>query len=1317
MAQKRSFALPLAVLVLASLGAAAAQTTGLAGDWRSTGLASVPGSRLPGNLTGADQLAGTDLGAAPAGERLERMLLLLKPSVAQQQALTTELANLQNPASTSYHQWLTPAEFAATYANSWSDVSAVQAWLESGGFRVAPLPAGRGWIEFSGTVAQVEQAFQTQIHTVTTASGARPVLACGISIPGALSPLVQGLVSLDGVLATPALTTPQPISSSVAELAAQSSAGSAEALTPRLAAQLLHLDGLESAGINGAGETIAIAARSNLTSADVDAFRAAFGLPAMALKVVPNGSDPGITGDQAEATLAASWAGAAVPGAQVLVVPAATTNATDGLDLSLAAIVDQALAHTVAVGYSACEAGLSTAHQAYYSAVYRQAAAEGIAVIAAAGDSGASACHPAGSDVPVSSGYGVNALASTPWNTAVGVAAFGPAGAAAGDTALAAWSPASAADPAYAGGGGSSTLYAAPNWQPVPAQLSARPGTPSGGTGSNKRLLPDLVLPTAIDSGVNTGLAFCLSSVTSSGGCTAVRSGGSSAGAALFAGIAALIAEEDGAQGNLAPSLYALSGKSGIFTDVQQGSAQLKCVAGSPGCDATGEIGFSAGAGYDLATGLGVPDAHALVSGLANPPPTGTAPVFAPATINPSAPITISAQVVSQNGGATPTGTILFFDADTGTNLSSTPSTLGINGTASVSVEGVFQNGANEIEAFYSGDPTYAPGSSPPVDITVQPSATSLAVVPSNYSPGAGSTITVTATLTVTNPGSSPPTGLLTLTLDGTPTTTANLSGTTASFSVTIPSTGNHNLQAIYAGDANYTTSTSPVVTINALKTATTVTVTPATTTPATGVPFQVTATINTLTGSTVQATGTVNFTLDGTSVGTVSVVPGSPSTAAIAMTVASSGTHNLQAIYSGDNNYNTSTSVSVPVVAGKGATVTTLTANPPTPVPGGTESFTATIAPTNAAGGTTYTITGTVSFYDGATLLGQVTVGSNQAVLSGVTLKGNVSHSITAVYSGDGNWLGDTSNVVILASTSLSDTVVLTSNYSIVQNGVALVLTATVMPSALPTSSGEANPTGSVVFYDGTTVIGISALSPVAQSDSSIAMLTTQTLPTGQDTLTAYYEGDLYYLPETSNALTVTVEDFTITPAASNPATNLNINQGGAGSASFVITGTGGFNNEVQIVCAVPAQDDMTCTATPQQVVPTATVTFVVQTFTTPAIARSDGPMPMWPRAAGGAALAVLGFFLLPLGRRARRTLLKAGGGPGQRLLILILLLVGLVGTGIGCTSNAALAPYGTPLGVATLKITGSAYVDNTVVSHSVYLTVDVLAPGATAP
>ena len=139
-----------------------------------------------------------------------------------------------------------------------------------------------------------------------------------------------------------------------------------------------------------------------------------------------------------------------------------------------------------------------------------------------------------------------------------------------------------------------------------------------------------------------------------------------------------------------------------------------------------------------------------------------------------------------------------------------------------------------------------------------------------------------------------------------------------------------------------------------------------------------------------------------------------------------------------------------------------------------------------------------------------------------------------------------------------------------------------------------------------------------------------------------------------------------------------------------------------------------MTCTATPQQVTPTATVTFVVQTFTsggpgssTTITAHRDS---VGPRAAGGAALALLGFFLLPIGRRAR----LFTGRSTRRFLVLFLLLVGVAGAGIGCTSNGVVSA-GTPLGVATLKITASAYVDNTVVSQSVYLTVDVLAPGST--
>ena len=240
--------------------------------------------------------------------------------------------------------------------------------------------------------------------------------------------------------------------------------------------------------------------------------------------------------------------------------------------------------------------------------------------------------------------------------------------------------------------------------------------------------------------------------------------------------------------------------------------------------------------------------------------------------------------------------------------------------------------------------------------------------------------------------------------------------------------------------------------------------------------------------------------------------------------------------------------------------------------------------------------------------------------------------------------------------------------------------------------------------------MIGEAALTAVPSTDFSTASVTTQTLPGGYDQLTAVYLGDAGYDSETSNVLTLDVENFTITPSPSNPLTNLDIVQGQSGTASFVVSGQGGFGGEVQVICAVPSQDDMTCTATPQQIVPPGTVTFTVQTFV------SGGPSasvnhrePIWPRAAGGTALAVLGFFLLPFGRRARILPSRST----RRFLVLLLLLVGLCGVGIGCTSvSGSVVPTGgTPLGVATFKITATAYVDNTVVGQSVYLTVNVLA------
>ncbi len=298
---------------------------------------------------------------------------------------------------------------------------------------------------------------------------------------------------------------------------------------------------------------------------------------------------------------------------------------------------------------------------------------------------------------------------------------------------------------------------------------------------------------------------------------------------------------------------------------------------------------------------------------------------------------------------------------------------------------------------------------------------------------------------------------------------------------------------------------------------------------------------------------------------------------------------------------------------------------------------------------------------------------------------------------------------VVPIKPTLLPVTVTLAANSVTVPQGTAVILTATVTPNSAPPATGEQNPTGSVVFLNGTVVIGQSMLSPLPVANASTATLTIQSLPAGQDSFTAYYAGDTVFGTGTSNPLLIDVQGFTIAPAPTNPPTNLDIVRGGSGSESFVVTNQGGYTGQVQVVCAVALQDDMTCTPTPQQITPTSTVTFAVQTFASGgpeyAAGKARPRTPRWPQAAGGAALAAIAFFVIPFSRRAR---ILIGHGP-RRFLILLVLLAGLVGVGAGCNSSSVLAPNGTPLGVATLQVTATAYVDNAAVSQTVYFTVNV--------
>ena len=105
-----------------------------------------------------------EIGSAPPDLPMERMLLVLKRSTEQETALSKLLDDQQDKSSRDYHRWLSPEQFGQRFGPADSDIQAVTSWLQRHGFEIASVSKGRTTIEFSGTAAQVREAFHTAIR-------------------------------------------------------------------------------------------------------------------------------------------------------------------------------------------------------------------------------------------------------------------------------------------------------------------------------------------------------------------------------------------------------------------------------------------------------------------------------------------------------------------------------------------------------------------------------------------------------------------------------------------------------------------------------------------------------------------------------------------------------------------------------------------------------------------------------------------------------------------------------------------------------------------------------------------------------------------------------------------------------------------------------------------------------------------------------------------------------------------------------------------------------------------------------------------------
>jgi hypothetical protein len=183
--------------------------------------------------------------------------------------------------------------------------------------------------------------------------------------------------------------------------------------------------------------------------------------------------------------------------------------------------------------------------------------------------------------------------------------------------------------------------------------------------------------------------------------------------------------------------------------------------------------------------------------------------------------------------------------------------------------------------------------------------------------------------------------------------------------------------------------------------------------------------------------------------------------------------------------------------------TTTSLTINKATPTVTLTSSANPTVygSPVTFTAQTAVSATGTITFYDGATIIGTGTLSSGTATFTLNSL-GAGTHSITASYGGDSNYLSALSAAVSQVVTKFPVNITVTSSQNPSNYGQSVTFTFTV--TGVP---GLAIPSGSTAFSDGSTPLASPTL-----NGSGVATYTTVMLTDGSHSLTAVYGGDANY-------------------------------------------------------------------------------------------------------------------------------------------------------------------------------------------------------------
>ncbi len=605
----------MSFLTRTSLAVACALALAVSAASSAPAASSVRVGSLPSAPAGARAL-----GAMPSSTPLNIAVALQPSDPAGLEAFAEQVST---PGSSVYHAYITPAQFAARFGPPASAIDAVEASLRAHGLNPGPVSANGLSIPISATAGRLSQAFSLSLKRlalpsgrVATTSTAAPMLDANIA------GRIQGVIGLSSVSAPSPLLARAFSSAAAAHAASHVATGGPQpcadarqaapansAYTADQIASAYGFSGLYGQGDEGAGQTIAVYELEPYDPNDIAAYQSCYGTHAAIANVSVDGG-PGSGPGAGEAAFDIEQVVGLAPKASVLVYEGPNSNSGApgaGPYDTWSAIVSQDRAQVVTASWGQCEEMEGGSDASAESTLFQEAAAQGQTLVSASGDNGSEDCNAplfSSQGLP-SAALAVDDPASQPFMTGVGgttLSSLGPrptesvwnSGAnILGD--LTGFQPG-------AGGGGISSFWGMTSYQSgAAASLNVAQ--------SQSREVPDV----SADADPHTGyLIFWNGSGSQEGQPAGWQGiGGTSGAAPVWATLLALVNASSSCQGDRVgfanPVLYRSAGAAygSDFNDIRAGNN-----------DFTGNNGgrYGAATGYDMASGLGTPNAASLAA-------------------------------------------------------------------------------------------------------------------------------------------------------------------------------------------------------------------------------------------------------------------------------------------------------------------------------------------------------------------------------------------------------------------------------------------------------------------------------------------------------------------------------------------------------------------------------------------------------------------------------------------------------------------------------------------------------------------------------